>query len=176
MTPKKSNRPTAKQRAFAEQREAQRLLNNHMVAPRIEELLNRVAAIAEQKFDVTAERILQEIAAVAFYSCCTTASKSRPRSDGRQTGALKLLAHLGLLEGRCRDQEFVHQTGRRSSRREQSSRMPRDAGVGHLLVGAPIEGVLDIVEADRGALAECKGISATLAFRASGAHRLQRLG
>ena len=48
--------------------EAQRLLNNPHVAPTIEALLKRVAEIAEEKFDIKAEDILQEIAAVAFYN------------------------------------------------------------------------------------------------------------
>jgi phage terminase small subunit len=48
--------------------EAQRLLNSPHVAPTVEELLNRVAEIADEKFAIDAERILQELAAVAFYN------------------------------------------------------------------------------------------------------------
>ena len=93
MAKKKNRRLTVKQQAFAEhyvlhgnaseayrrayntnakpdtvKAEAQRLLNNPHVAPTIEALLKRVAEIAEEKFDIKAEDILQEIAAVAFYN------------------------------------------------------------------------------------------------------------
>jgi hypothetical protein len=36
------------------------------VTPRVEALLQRVQAIAERRFDVTAEKVIQELAAIAF--------------------------------------------------------------------------------------------------------------
>jgi Terminase small subunit len=46
--------------------QASKLLRRPQVATRVDQLLVRVQAIAERKFNVTAERIVQELAAIAF--------------------------------------------------------------------------------------------------------------
>jgi phage terminase small subunit len=45
---------------------ASRLLADAKVKARVEELMQRVQAIAEKRFDITAERVLAELAAIAF--------------------------------------------------------------------------------------------------------------
>jgi len=47
---------------------AQKLLNNPKIALRIEELSAKVDEIAQAKFEITAERILEEVASMAFYN------------------------------------------------------------------------------------------------------------
>lgn len=48
-------------------RKANKLLARGEIKGRIEALATRVAEIAEQKFEITAERVLEEFAAIAFY-------------------------------------------------------------------------------------------------------------
>jgi phage terminase small subunit len=48
--------------------EASKLLRHPKVAPRVAQLQAKVVAVAERKFDITAERIAEELAALAFFN------------------------------------------------------------------------------------------------------------
>jgi phage terminase small subunit len=59
--------PSARKwKSEAVSQEASKLLRNPRIAPRVEELMQRKRVIAERRFDISAERVLAELAAIAF--------------------------------------------------------------------------------------------------------------